>query len=135
MRFERWATVQIIKQLLILDLRQSLAEVNKAAFKVIFLNDIDAYQNLPSIAFTKEVSLLRLNTLIDHSSFNNQHGSFFFMWNVISFSCNVDANFSVAVLVYHYFFSSMFLSFLLIYDGLKCRTLLFLGHGVTEISG
>ena len=78
MRFVRWATVQIIKQLLILDLRQSLAEVNKAAFKVIFLNDIDAYQNLPSIAFTIEVSLLRLNTMIDHSSFNNQHGSFFF---------------------------------------------------------
>ena len=43
MRFERWATVQIIKQLLILDLRQLLAEVNKAAFKVIFLNDIYIY--------------------------------------------------------------------------------------------
>lgn len=67
-------------------LRQFLAELNKAAFKVIFLDDIDAYQNLPTIALTSEVSLLRLNTLIDHSSFNNQHGSFFFKSYVISFS-------------------------------------------------
>ena len=97
MRFVRWATIQIKKQLLILDWRQFLAEVNKAAFKFVFLNDIDAYQNLPTIALTLEVSLLRLNTLIDHSSFDNQHGSFFFKKNVISFSCNADANLSVAV--------------------------------------
>ena len=65
---------QIKKQLLILDWRQFLAGVNKAPFKVVFLNDIDAYQNLPTIVLTLEVSLLRLNTVIDHSSFNNYMG-------------------------------------------------------------
>ena len=112
MRFVRWATVHIKKQLLILDWRQFLAEVNKAAFKVVFLNDIDAYQNLPTIALTLEVSLLRLNTLIDHSSFNkfmvNEEWSMFLvMWMQIYW---------LQSLVYRYSFSSMFLSFLLIYD-------------------
>jgi len=56
MRFVRWATAQIKKQLLILDWRQFLAEVNKAAFKVVFFNDIDAYQNLPTIQQKKKQS-------------------------------------------------------------------------------